>query len=188
VVSAVSQDGNVYVLDTGTGKVLGKKAVGGVVSSDPLMARYDLYFGTSKGVVYNVSSFDPELDNTVDVAWTFKADGPVTGPPVVAGSGDTVYVATTRGTVYAIRPGGFDTPGTQLWSYPVGSAVQGGLAVYNGVAYVGCADGSVYAIDITSQALRWTYKASGAIMSTIMAKAGLVYFGTLDNQVYALHA
>ena len=188
VVSAVSQDGNVYVLDTGTGKVLGKKAVGGVVSSDPLMARYDLYFGTSKGVVYNVLSFDPELDDTVDVAWTFKADGPVTGPPVVAGSGDTVYVATTRGTVYAIRPGGLDTPGTQLWSYPVGSAVQSGLAVYNGVAYVGCADGYVYAIDITSQALRWTYKASGAIKSTIVANAGLVYFGTLDNQVYALHA
>jgi outer membrane protein assembly factor BamB len=188
VVSAVSQDGNVYVLSAGTGKVLGKKAVSGVVSADPLMARYDLYFGTSKGVVYNMPSFDPEVDTTVDVGWTFAADGPVTGPPAVAGSGDTVYVATTRGTVCAIQPGGLGNPGTQLWSYRVGGAVQGGLAVYNGVAYVGCADGYVYAIDILSQELRWQYKVGGPVTATIVAKAGLVYVGTLGNQVYALRA
>ena len=53
-----------------------------------------------------MSSFDPELGKTVDVGWTFQADGAITGPPVVAGSGDTVFAATTSGTVYAIRPGG----------------------------------------------------------------------------------
>ena len=105
-----------------------------------------------------------------------------------AQAGDTVYVATTRGTVYAIQPGGLGNPGTQLWSYRVGGAVQGGLAVYNGVAYVGCADGYVYAIDILSQELRWQYKVGGPVAATIVAKAGLVYVGTLDNQVYALHA
>ena len=188
VVSAVSQDGNVYVLDIGTGKVLGKKAIDGVVSSDPLMPRYDLYFGTSKGVVYNVQSLDPMFDKAVEVGWTFQADGPVMGPPVVAGSGDTVYVATTSGTVSAIQPGGLGDPGTQLWSYRVGGAVQGGLAVYNGVAYVGCDNGYLYAIDITSQELRWKHKVGAAIKSTIVAKDRLVYFGTLDHHVYALHA
>jgi outer membrane protein assembly factor BamB len=188
VVSAVSQDGNVYTLDTSTGKVLEKTPVSGVVRSDPLMARYDLYFGTSKGVVYNMSSFDPGLGKIVDGGWTFQADGPVTGPPVVAASGDTVYVATTSGNVCAIRPGGLGNPGTQLWSYPVGSPVQGGLAVYNGVAYVGCDDGYLYAIDITSQELRWKHKADGAIQGGILAGNKLVYFGSLDNHVYALHA
>jgi outer membrane protein assembly factor BamB len=188
VVSAVSQDGNVYVLDTGTGKVLGKQAVSGVVSSDPLMARYDLYFGTSKGLVYNMSSFDPGLGKIVDDGWTFQAEGPVTGPPVVAASGDTVYVATTSGNVYAIRPGGLGNPGTQLWEYRVGSPVQGGLAVSNGVAYVGCDDGYVYAIDITSQELRWKHKAGGGVRGGILAKNKLVYFGSLDNHVYALRA
>jgi outer membrane protein assembly factor BamB len=98
-------------------------------------------------------------------------------------------VATTRGTVYAIQPGGLDLPGTQLWQYDVKSPVQGGLAVYNGVAYAGCADGHVYAIDILSQQLRWEYQASGPISGTIVGGGpGLVYFGTLDNQVYALKA
>ena len=56
------------------------------------------------------------------------------------------------------------------------------------MAYVGCDDGYLYAIDITSQELRWKHKAGGAIRSTIVASDGLVYFGTLDNHVYALHA
>jgi outer membrane protein assembly factor BamB len=184
---AASQDGNMYALDAGTGRVLAKQAVNGVISSDPLMAPYDPYFGTSKGVVYNLQS-DPGIDDKLDVGWTFQADGPVIGPPVVAASGDTVYVATTRGTVYAIQPSAFDHPGTQLWSYRVGGAVRGGLAVYKGVAYVGCDDGYLYAIDITSQELRWKHKVGGAIRSKIVAKADLVYFGSLDNQVYALHA
>jgi outer membrane protein assembly factor BamB len=185
---AASQDGNMYALDAGTGKVLAKQAVSGVIRSDPLMAPYDPYFGTSKGIVYNLQSLVPGIDDKVDVGWTFQADGPVIGPPVVAASGDTVYVATTRGTVYAIRPSAFDHPGTQLWSYTVGGAVQGGLAVYNGVAYAGCDDGYLYAIDITSQELRWKHKVGGAIRSKIVAKADLVYFGSLDNHVYALHA
>ena len=183
-----SQDGNMYALDTGTGKVLAKKAISGVVSSDPVIAPYDPYFGTSKGVVYNFESFDPGINETVDLGWWYQADGPVTGPPVIAGSGDTVYVATTRGTVFAIQPAAFGDPGKQLWRYPVGGAVQGGLAVYNGVAYVGCDDGYLYAIDITSQELRWKHKVGAAIESTIVAKAGLVYFGTLDKYVYALRA
>jgi serine/threonine protein kinase len=181
---AVSRDGNLYALDTGTGKVLAKKAIDGLVSSDPLLAKFDIYFGSSEGVVYNVSSaFQP-----IDVSWTFTANGPIVGPPVVAADGDSVYVATTRGTVYAIAPGGLGNPGTQLWTYPLGGAVQGGMAVYNGVAYVGCDDGNLYAIDITTQQLRWKYKVGTAIRSTIVAKAGLVYFGTVDNHVYALRA
>jgi len=135
-----------------------------------------------------VQSLDPMFDKAVEVGWTFQADGPVMGPPVVAGSGDTVYVATTSGTVSAIQPGGLGDPGTQLWSYRVGGAVQGGLAVYNGVAYVGCDNGYLYAIDITSQELRWKHKVGAAIKSTIVAKDRLVYFGTLDHHVYALHA
>ncbi len=189
VMSAASGDGQVYAFDRGSGEFLAKTPVSGVVAADPLMARYALYFGTSKGVVYNMPSFDPDIDKTFDVGWTFPVDGPVTGPPVVAGSGgDTVYVATTRGTVYAIQPGGLNLPGTQLWEYNVKSPVQGGLAVYNGVAYAGCADGHVYAIDILSQQLRWEYQVSGPVSGTIAAGAGLVHFGTLDNQVYALKA
>jgi outer membrane protein assembly factor BamB len=188
VVSAVSQDGNVYVLDTGTGKVLGKQAVSGMVSSDPLMARYDLYFGTSEGVLYNMSSSDPGFGTAVGVSWKFTADGAIVGAPVVAGSGNAVFAATTRGTVYEIQPGGIGADGTQLWAYHVGSPVQSGLAVYNGVAYVGCDDGYLYAIDITSQELRWKHKADGAIRGSIVAGNELVYFGSLDNHVYALHA
>ena len=188
--SAVCQDGNVYVLDTDTGQVVGKKAVSGTASTDPLLARYSIYFGTSKGVLYNVETFDPALDKAVQFGWTYQADGPIAGTPVVAGSGDNVFVATTRGTVCSVQPGSADLgePGTLLWSYRTGGAVRGGLAVYQGVAYAGCDDGYLYAIDITSRALRWKFQAGAAIKSTVTAKAGLVYFGTDGSQVYALHA
>jgi outer membrane protein assembly factor BamB len=66
--------------------------------------------------------------------------------------------------------------------------VRAGLAVAGGVAYVGCDDGYLYAIDITSQEPRWKHKTGAAIRGDILVKNGLVYFGGLDNQVYALHA
>ncbi len=88
--------------------------------------------------MYNVTSLDPGFGDTRRYRVDVHGRRPRGRPPGRGGSGDTVYAATTRGTVYAIQPGGLGNPGTQLWSCPVGGPVQGGLAVYNGVAYVGC--------------------------------------------------
>jgi outer membrane protein assembly factor BamB len=185
---AASADGNLYVLSTDTGKVLAKKALTGTVGTNPVVATGQVYLATSEGVVYNIGDFSPDTDKTIgDPNWSYTADGPILATPVVTANGQELVAATTLGTVYGIGPGS-DT-GTKLWSYRVGGAVRGGLAVYNSVAYAGCDDGNVYAIDITSHELRWKFKAGAPVRGTILATAdGLVYFGTLENRVYAVHA
>jgi outer membrane protein assembly factor BamB len=56
------------------------------------------------------------------------------------------------------------------------------------VLYVGCDDGYLYALDISTGAQRWRYKTGGAIRSQILVAGDLVYFGSLDHRVYALRA
>jgi outer membrane protein assembly factor BamB len=184
VVWAGSQDGTMYVLDTGTGKVVGKLPVGGPVGSAPLTITGQVYVGTSKGVLYKL--YYDDFTNSTQVNWKFPADGAITGTPVPAPGGDTIFAATTRGTVYQVQPG--PDLGTALWNCHVGGPVRSGLAVYNGVAYAGSDDGYLYAIDISTGTVRWKYKTGGAIRGSVLAARGLVYFGSLDHRVYALRA
>jgi outer membrane protein assembly factor BamB len=184
VVWAGSQDGTMYILGTGKGKVVDKVAVKSPVSTAPLTVVGQVYVGTSKGVVYDL--FYESFTNSTSVNGTFAADGAVTGTPVLAGNGDTIYAATTRGTVYAVRPG--SETDTALWTVHVGGPVRSGLAFHNNMLYVGCDDGYLYAIDTTTNDVSWTYKTGGAIRSQILVTDRLVYFGSLDHQVYALHA
>jgi outer membrane protein assembly factor BamB len=188
VVWVGSQDGTMYVLSTATGKVVGKLAVGGPVGSTPLTVTGQVYVGTGNGVLYDL--FYEDFTNTTELEWSFPAGGAITGTPVPAARGDTIFTATTRGTVYAVQPGSNigNEPGTALWSRPVGGPVRSGLAVYNGAVYAGSDDGYLYAIDISTSDVRWKYKTGGAIRSKIVASNGLVYFGSLDHHVYALRA
>jgi outer membrane protein assembly factor BamB len=180
VVWVASQDGTVYVLDTGTGKVAGKYVAEGAISSAPLYTPGGVYFGTSQGVLYNLQ-FDG-FTKTTNVLWTSPVDGAIVGAPAI--SDDTVFAATTRGTVYAVGPGA--GTGSQLWSHPVGGPVQADPAVHNGVVYAGSDDGHLYAIDISTGTVRWKYATGGAIRSRILVARDLVYFGSLDHHVYAL--
>jgi len=184
VVWVGSQDGTMYVLDTGTGKVVNKLAVNGPVGSAPVTVTGQVYVGTGTGFLWDVRYED--FTKSTQVEWKFRADGAIMGTPVPAAGGDTIFAATTHGTVYAVQPG--SELGKALWSCHVGGPVRSRLAVYNGVVYAGSDDGYLYAIDISTGTVSWKYKAGGAIWSTILAKDGLVYFGSLDHRVYALHA
>lgn len=168
VMWAGSQDGTMYVLDSGTGKVVGTVAVGGPVSSAPLTVLGHAYVGTSAGVVSYL--YYDDFTKAIQVEWKFPADGAISGTPVPAAGGDTVFTATTHGIVYAVQPG--DVNGTALWSCHVGGPVRSGLAVYNDAVYVGSDDGYLYAIDISTGTVRWKYKAGGAIQSPVLAAGG----------------
>jgi len=179
-----------YVFDTDNGKLLDKVAVGGPVSAAPLDVVGQVYVATSKGVMYDLFYEDLLNGTGANVNWKFQGDGAIMGSPVLTGNGDTFFVATVRGTVYAIRPGSDigNEPGTALWTFRPGGPVRSGLAFHDNTLYVGSDDGYLYAIDTTGPALSWKHKTGGAIRSQILVTGGLVYFGSLDNHVYALRA
>jgi outer membrane protein assembly factor BamB len=171
VVWVGSQDGTMYVLSKGNGKVVGKVAVGGPVGSAPLTVTGQVYVGTSNGVLYDL--FYEDFTNTTKLEWSFPAGGAITGTPVPAARGDTIFAATTRGTVYAVQPGSNigNKPGTALWSRHVGGPVRSGLAVYNGAVYAGSDDGCLYAIDISTSDVRWTTSAASTTTCTRCARS-----------------
>jgi outer membrane protein assembly factor BamB len=179
VLYAASQDGTLYVLDASSGKVVGRYAAGGAINSAPLVIPGGVYFGTSKGTLYDM--FHDGFTNTTGEQWKFAAGGAIAGTPATAD--DTFFTATTSGTVYAVENGG-----TQLWSVQVGGPVRAGLAVESGVLYLGCDDGYLYAIDISSNTVSWKYPTGSPIRSRILVNNGHVYFGNLNHQVYALRA
>jgi eukaryotic-like serine/threonine-protein kinase len=175
-----------YLLDTGTGKVVDKLAVGGPVGSPPVTVTGQVYVGTTTGLLYDM--FYEDFTKRTQVHWKFEAEGAIASTPFPVASGDTIFAATTRGWVYAVQPGSDITnePGTALWRCRVGGPVRSRLAVDNDKVYVGSDDGYLNAIDISTGKVSWKYPAGGAIRSAVLAKDGLVYFGTLDHQVHAL--
>jgi eukaryotic-like serine/threonine-protein kinase len=140
------------------------------------------------------------------VKWTFKTEGQVIASPAV--HGDTVYVGSTGGTLYAIDR----ATGTSKWQYPVKSRIASSPAVAGGLVYFGAFDGSFYAVSETNGQLKWKFHTAGehrfsaphlhglvpenetmpdpwdCYLSSPVVWNGAVYFGSGDGNIYALDA
>ena len=67
---------------------------------------------------------------------------------------------------------------TLLWKYTTGGPVDSSPAVVNGVVYVGCYDGSLYALNSATGAKIWIEGASGdPLISSPAVVGGSVYVG-----------
>jgi outer membrane protein assembly factor BamB len=117
--------------------------------------------------------------------WTFTADAAIVGSPVLAGGGETVYVGTQAGTVYALD----GTTGTVRWSQPIASLVGGAPALANGVLYVPTRSGGLVAIDAATGAVEWTGSTGSTSSVTKPAiGGGVVFVAASDGTVAALDA
>lgn len=61
-------------------------------------------------------------------------------------------------------------------------------AVSGGGAFVGSADGNLYAVDVETGAVRWKFATEGLVVSSPAVAAGLVYFGSYDGKFRAVEA
>jgi outer membrane protein assembly factor BamB len=88
-----SKDGFLYALETQTGRLRWKTAVGEVVTAPPVIG---------DGVVCIQAGGTFALDSaTGNVVWRAALAGAVQSVPVLAG--DTIYLASLSGEVYALR-------------------------------------------------------------------------------------
>jgi outer membrane protein assembly factor BamB len=60
--------------------------------------------------------------------------------------------------------------------------------VANGMLYVGCGEGTFYALDAETGQKKWEYKTSDVIHSSPAYASNTVYFGSWDSYLYALNA
>jgi outer membrane protein assembly factor BamB len=74
------------------------------------------------------------------------------------------------------------------WTYATGTAVYSSPAVVNGVAYIGSADGNVYALDANTGTKLWNYQTGDVVSNSPAVANGVVYVGSNDDYMYALNA
>jgi outer membrane protein assembly factor BamB len=139
---------------------------------------------------------DPVIDNTVDPgdnillnpAWHDSFGHPLTSPAVV---NQVVYTADGSGNLYAVRARTGDTVWT--WQTPTGAAITGSpsVDVASGLAYVGAADGKLYAVHtVGSSAGKLAWSASvgtGDVESPVFSGTSL-YAAATGGQVAELSA
>jgi hypothetical protein len=78
--------------------------------------------------------------------FTFIADGPIQGAPVIANG--LVYFGTLAGTLYAV----FLSNGVKKFAVPSYSPIYGSPCVYGNLVYFGNFDGMLYSLDAESGA------------------------------------
>lgn len=172
----------------------------GPIVSSPAVANGAVYFGSADGGLYAVDTATGKL------RWKFEAHGDVNSSPAVVDN--TVYVISLDGNLYAVDA----ATGKQRWSIATkgehrftAAGILSALpsaeimpdpwdfflsspTVASGVVYFGSGDGSVYAVDAQTGALRWSYKTGDVVHGSPAVSGGIVYVGSWDTYFYALNA
>ena len=124
--------------------------------------------------------------------WNFAVGGnPGTNNAI--GSNGNIWFVDINGAnskVYVLT-----SAGVEVWHYDLSNWVGPGFAGLNlaldsnDIAYVGCYDYKLYALN-SDGTLRWTYTAGNKILSgiTISSSEDTVYFGCDDGYLYAIEA
>jgi len=80
------------------------------------------------------------------------------------------------------RTGVYDVKGPKrgelLWQFTTGGVMQAAPTVVDGAAYVGSADGHLYAVDTQTLQEKWKFDAGRTVISTPAVAGGTVYFGS----------
>jgi outer membrane protein assembly factor BamB len=126
---------SLYRVSAADGQVSHRAASPGTIVSPWLVHRGLLVAGTTDSQVVAVSPAD------LTTRWSAKVDAPVLGSP--AALGDTLYVASRRGTLFRVAPGAAPSPQRVVeLDWPVTAP----LTVLDGYLLLGGADGALRAL------------------------------------------
>lgn len=173
---------------------------GGKVVSSPAVVEGTVYVGSTDNNLYAVDQ------ETGAQKWKFKSFGSVTSSPAV--SGGVVYFGSMDGNFYAVSA----DKGEMKWRFPTGGERRfaakrlhgmepagemmpdpfdfylSSPAVFDGVVYFGSGDGNIYALDVSTGAVRWRFQTGDVVHASPAIADGTVYIGSWDSYFYALDA
>ncbi|NHN43526.1 PQQ-binding-like beta-propeller repeat protein [Halorubellus sp. JP-L1] len=176
-------DGVLTAVDVESGDRVWRSGLGDAIGSSP--AYHD-------GVVYiAVEYHDPSgamfgVDaESGDVVWE---DQRVTDHPhsTCAIDRDAGYlvVGANDGDLYA-----WTYPDLEFaWTFSTDGAIKGPVATYDGAAFFGSWDHSIYRVDLAEGTESWSTRTNGLVMSgpAVDPAADVVYVGSKDGRLYAL--
>ncbi|WP_424005235.1 PQQ-binding-like beta-propeller repeat protein (plasmid) [Haloarcula salina] len=111
------------------------------------------------------------IGSSPSIKWTYDADGPFWGSPVVANG--TVYVGSTDNSLYAIDA----ETGAEEWTFPARHRIEATPAYSDGTVYVGSYDRHLYAVDAADGTEQWSRAFDGLIRGSPTVWDGSVFVG-----------
>ena len=208
VIYVGSTDGNLYAIDSETGKQKWKFQAKSRVPSSPAVRNGVVYFTAYDGNFYAVDAASGGLK------WKFQTGGerrfagrhlhgvqPVAetmpdpfdcylSSPVVWNG--AVFFGSGDGNVYSLNA----ESGAVNWKFKTGDVVHASPAIADGTVFIGSWDSYFYAIDASTGQEKWRFKTGEdpdihnqiGIQSSAAVVEGVVYFGCRDSHLYALDA
>jgi outer membrane protein assembly factor BamB len=201
-------DGNIYAVDSETGRQVWKRTTGGPVPCTPAVANGTVYAGSYDGKFYALNA------QTGAIKWKFATEGErrfeaknihglqpknqtiadqfdifLSSPVVVQGA---VYFGSGDGNLYAL-----DTATGELkWKFKTGDVIHASPAYADGVLFVGSWDSYFYAVDAATGKEKWRFHGGEdplihnqvGFQSSAAVVDGVVYVGCRDSNLYALEA
>jgi outer membrane protein assembly factor BamB len=201
-------DGNIYAVDSETGRQIWKRATGGPAPCTPAVANGMVYAGSYDGKFYALNA------KTGAIKWKFATEGErrfeakgihglqpktqtiadqfdvyLSSPVVVQG---TVYFGSGDGNLYAVDGG----TGELKWKFKTGDVIHASPAYADGTLFVGSWDSYFYAVDAATGKEKWKFHGGEdpvihnqvGFQSSAAVVDGTVYVGCRDAHLYALDA
>jgi eukaryotic-like serine/threonine-protein kinase len=201
-------DGNIYAVDSETGRQIWKRTTGGPVPSTPAIANGLVYAGSYDGKFYALNA------RTGAIKWKFATEGErrfeakgihglqpksqtiadqfdifLSSPVVVQG---VVYFGSGDGNLYALDA----ATGDLKWKFKAGDVIHASPAYADGVLYVGSWDSYFYAVEAATGKEKWKFHGGEdplihnqvGFQSSAAVVDGVVYVGCRDSHLYALDA
>jgi outer membrane protein assembly factor BamB len=198
IVCIGSHDGRVYAVDAETGRPKWTFSIDGFsidsvkegfdrlsINSTPALSTDGLFIGSRDGHEYALDRRTGALRWKFGHKVTFVPGSPevswVEASPTLVG--DLVLVGSSDGrTVHATRA----ATGQEVWQFPTASNVLSSAAVAGGIAFFGCEDSHLFALDAATGKELWRFRAGGPIQASPAVHDNLVVIGSDDGKLYAL--
>jgi outer membrane protein assembly factor BamB len=74
------------------------------------------------------------------------------------------------------------------WKFQAGAQIVSQPTLAKGVAYFGCLDSNIYAVDANTGAKKWTFKTGYQVASSVAVVNGKVFTGADDGNIYCIDA
>jgi len=178
-------DGALYAFDLDSGERFWRRKLGDAIGSSPGYHDGTVYIAveyyTPSGAMFGVDAV------TGEVTWK---DGRPTNHPhstcAVDREAGRLVVGSNDGNLYA-----WTYPGLEFaWTFPTDEPIKGPIATYDGSAFFGSWDETVYRVDLADGGEVWAVETGNLVMSgpSVEAATDTVYVGSHDTHLYALDA